>query len=54
VDVAVEFAVDVGDLAVDTGSGGAPVAGGQGVDAGRAVEAGVAGEVAAEAAVGSV
>src|SRR4029453_12537201 len=40
VDVAVEFAVDVGDLAVDAGPGGAPAAGGQGVDAGRGGEAG--------------
>ena len=54
VDVAVEFAVDVGDLAVDAGSGGAPAAGGQGVDAGWAVEASVGGEVAAQAAVGPV
>jgi hypothetical protein len=54
VDVAVELAVGVGDLAVEAGSGGAPAAGGQGVDAGRAVEAGVGGEVAAQAAIGPV
>src|SRR6266487_6539859 len=48
------FPVDVGDLSVDAGAGGPPVAGGELVDRGGPVQPGVGRELVGEAAVGAV
>jgi hypothetical protein len=54
VDVAVELAVDVGDLPVDAGAGGPPAARGEGVDAGGPVQPRVGRQPVVQSPVGAV